>query len=69
MPKIRLQRSGVVARIRECVAAGVTQHMRMGLDPQARGLASALDIRLKPAAFNGAPRSETKTKGLRLLSR
>jgi hypothetical protein len=65
-----LQRSSIVARVRQGVAIGVAEHMGVGALMSSRAEAAAPSImREKPGAASGAPRSETNTNGEPLLSR
>jgi hypothetical protein len=50
------------ALVGQRVAAGVAQHVGMGLDLKFGASRRALDQRAKPAVVNGDPRSLTKTK-------
>jgi hypothetical protein len=69
MAEVRLQGPGVVACVRQGITAGMAKHVSVGLEAQACRLTSALHHATNPAALSGAPRSETNTKGLWLLSR
>jgi hypothetical protein len=54
--------------IRLLVVASVAQHVGVGLDAKLRRRRCSLDHAAKSGADNGAPRSETKTKGDLALS-
>jgi hypothetical protein len=63
MAEPALDRPGVVALVGQRVAAGVPQHVGMGLQLQSSPATARSIIRAKPAVVNGDPRSLTKTKG------
>ena len=69
MPQVSLQRPRIDAVIRELVAAGVAQHVRVRLDAELGATAARSIMREKPGAEKGAPRSDTNTKGDLALSR
>jgi hypothetical protein len=69
MPEPSLDRPGVVPLVGECVAAGMPQHVWVGLELQPGASAARSIIRAKPAVVNRDPRSLTKTNGDVALSR
>ncbi len=63
MVEIRLKGSCVMTSVGQRVAAGVAEHVRMGLNASLAALPPRSIIRANPAGVNGAPRSEVNTNG------
>ena len=63
MAEIGPDRPRVVVVLGELVAAGVTEPLGVGLDPQIGSVAARSTIRENPGADSSAPRSETHTNG------
>ena len=62
--EISLQGSGVVPLVGKCVAAGMAEHVRMGLKAQlGLGCQPAGSCGRTHAVLKGAPRSDVNTKG------
>jgi hypothetical protein len=62
--EVGLQRPRVVSPVGQGIAAGMSQHVRVDLEPKLRASIPARStIRAKPAVVKGAPRSEVNTKG------
>ena len=61
MTQVSLKRSGIVSLIRERVATGVPQHVRVRLEPKSGFGARALDHAGETSRLKGTPRSEVNT--------
>ena len=61
--QIGLQRPRIVALVGQREAAGMAQHVRMGLEVEAAAPPARSTMRAKPAVVNGAPRSDVNTNG------
>ena len=63
MAEIRLQRARVGALVGKLKAAGVTEHVRVRLEPSLAATPSRATILRHPAVVKGEPRSEVNTNG------
>ena len=63
MAEIGLQGAGVVPLVRQLVAAGMPQHVRMRLEAELCHVPARSIMRANPAGLNGAPRSDVNTNG------
>ncbi len=63
MTEVCLQRSGVVTSIRQRIAAGMSEHVRVRLETELRLDSCSLNHSSKAAELNGAPRSDVNTNG------
>ena len=61
MPEIVLQRSRIDALVRQLVAAGMPEHVRMDGKPNSAASPSRAIISRNPRTANGAPRSDVNT--------
>ena len=62
VPQVGLQRPGILAVVRELVAARVAQHVRGALKASPTASPARSTSLVKPDAENGEPRSDTNTK-------